>query len=175
MMFIFLLCIHAEIAFCFRGPHHPRSSISHHHYSPQSEIKLTQDDELLHDTLSLECCEYLRWTGVLNHHLSLKKLIHFLLCTVLFIIIAVMCYTSTHVDFEVEESHSFTVDAEVQLVDAPTKSAVTGHYCPVADHVSLEYVVKRAIAFEAGSQNDVYQPYAHNILQNENEQYKDRS
>ncbi|XP_032457830.1 multiple coagulation factor deficiency protein 2 homolog isoform X2 [Nasonia vitripennis] len=53
MMFIFLLCIHSEIAFSFRGPHHPRSSISHHHYSPQSEIKLTQDDELLHDTLHL--------------------------------------------------------------------------------------------------------------------------
>jgi len=45
------------ISFCFglatghfRGPHHPRSSVSHHHYTPETDaIKLTQDDELLHD------------------------------------------------------------------------------------------------------------------------------
>ncbi|XP_029658764.1 multiple coagulation factor deficiency protein 2 homolog [Formica exsecta] len=38
----------------FRGPHHPKSSISHHHYTPQNEIKLTQDSELLHDATHLK-------------------------------------------------------------------------------------------------------------------------
>ncbi|GAB1863965.1 Multiple coagulation factor deficiency protein 2-like protein [Camponotus japonicus] len=38
----------------FRGPHHPKSGISHHHYTPQNEIKLTQDSELLHDTTHLK-------------------------------------------------------------------------------------------------------------------------
>ncbi|KYN04295.1 Multiple coagulation factor deficiency protein 2 like protein [Cyphomyrmex costatus] len=39
----------------FRGPHHPRSSVSHHHYTPNSNtIKLTQDDELLHDATHLK-------------------------------------------------------------------------------------------------------------------------
>ncbi|KAG5308671.1 MCFD2 protein, partial [Acromyrmex insinuator] len=39
----------------FRGPHHPRSSVSHHHYTPDSDaIKLTQDDELLHDATHLK-------------------------------------------------------------------------------------------------------------------------
>ncbi|XP_012525242.1 multiple coagulation factor deficiency protein 2 homolog [Monomorium pharaonis] len=50
------------ISFClglttghFRGPHHPRSSVSHHHYVPEKDaIKLTQDDELLHDTTHLK-------------------------------------------------------------------------------------------------------------------------
>ncbi|KYN11314.1 Multiple coagulation factor deficiency protein 2 like protein [Trachymyrmex cornetzi] len=50
------------ISFClglvtghFRGPHHPRSSVSHHHYTPDSDaIKLTQDDELLHDATHLK-------------------------------------------------------------------------------------------------------------------------
>ncbi|KAH0548805.1 multiple coagulation factor deficiency protein 2 homolog [Cotesia glomerata] len=37
----------------FRGPHHPKSSVSHHHYTPQGDIKLTQDSELLHDTAHL--------------------------------------------------------------------------------------------------------------------------
>lgn len=32
-----------------RGPHHPKSTVSHHHYIPQNEVKLTQDSELLHD------------------------------------------------------------------------------------------------------------------------------
>ncbi|EZA46438.1 multiple coagulation factor deficiency protein 2 homolog [Ooceraea biroi] len=38
----------------FRGPHHPKSSVSHHHYKPQNDIKLTQDTELLHDTTHLK-------------------------------------------------------------------------------------------------------------------------
>ncbi|KAH0947178.1 hypothetical protein HN011_000192 [Eciton burchellii] len=38
----------------FRGPHHPRSGLSHHHYTPQNNIKLTQDTELLHDTTHLK-------------------------------------------------------------------------------------------------------------------------
>ncbi|XP_067203228.1 multiple coagulation factor deficiency protein 2 homolog isoform X2 [Linepithema humile] len=38
----------------FRGPHHPRSSVSHHHYTPQNEVKLTQDSELLHDATHLK-------------------------------------------------------------------------------------------------------------------------
>ncbi|XP_011697872.1 PREDICTED: multiple coagulation factor deficiency protein 2 homolog [Wasmannia auropunctata] len=39
----------------FRGPHHPRSSVSHHHYTPDTNaLKLTQDDQLLHDTTHLK-------------------------------------------------------------------------------------------------------------------------
>lgn len=39
-----------EFALGFRGPHHPKSGISHHHYAPQKDgLKLTQDTELLHD------------------------------------------------------------------------------------------------------------------------------
>ncbi|XP_011303917.1 multiple coagulation factor deficiency protein 2 homolog [Fopius arisanus] len=37
----------------FRGPHHPRGSVSHHHYTPQRDVKLTQDTQLLHDTAHL--------------------------------------------------------------------------------------------------------------------------
>ncbi|XP_063993369.1 multiple coagulation factor deficiency protein 2 homolog [Diachasmimorpha longicaudata] len=37
----------------FRGPHHPRGSASHHHYTPQRDVKLTQDAQLLHDTAHL--------------------------------------------------------------------------------------------------------------------------
>lgn len=37
-----------------RGPHHPKSTVSHHHYTPQTEIKLTQDSELLHDATHLK-------------------------------------------------------------------------------------------------------------------------
>ncbi|CAD1477732.1 unnamed protein product, partial [Heterotrigona itama] len=32
-----------------RGPHHPRSPVSHHHYAPQKDVKITQDAELLQD------------------------------------------------------------------------------------------------------------------------------
>lgn len=32
-----------------RGPHHPRSAVSHHHYAPQKDVKITQDTELLQD------------------------------------------------------------------------------------------------------------------------------
>jgi hypothetical protein len=39
-----------DVVSSFRGPHHPKSSISHHHYAPQGKLKLTQDEELLHDT-----------------------------------------------------------------------------------------------------------------------------
>ncbi|XP_034189627.1 multiple coagulation factor deficiency protein 2 homolog isoform X1 [Osmia lignaria lignaria] len=38
----------------FRGPHHPRSDISHHHYSPQKNIKITQDANLLQDATHLK-------------------------------------------------------------------------------------------------------------------------
>nr|XP_012135369.1 PREDICTED: multiple coagulation factor deficiency protein 2 homolog isoform X2 [Megachile rotundata]XP_012135370.1 PREDICTED: multiple coagulation factor deficiency protein 2 homolog isoform X2 [Megachile rotundata] len=37
----------------FRGPHHPRSAVSHHHYAPQKNIKITQDAELLQDATHL--------------------------------------------------------------------------------------------------------------------------
>lgn len=32
-----------------RGPHHPRSPVSHHHYVPQKDVKITQDAQLLQD------------------------------------------------------------------------------------------------------------------------------
>ncbi|XP_017878795.1 multiple coagulation factor deficiency protein 2 homolog isoform X2 [Ceratina calcarata] len=38
----------------FRGPHHPRNDASHHHYSPQKDVKITQDSELLHDATHLK-------------------------------------------------------------------------------------------------------------------------
>ncbi|XP_076180322.1 multiple coagulation factor deficiency protein 2 homolog [Ptiloglossa arizonensis] len=38
----------------FRGPHHPRSSVSHHHYSPQKNVKITQDANLLQDATHLK-------------------------------------------------------------------------------------------------------------------------
>ncbi|XP_006622108.1 multiple coagulation factor deficiency protein 2 homolog isoform X1 [Apis dorsata] len=37
-----------------RGPHHPRSAVSHHHYAPQKEVKITQDTELLQDATHLK-------------------------------------------------------------------------------------------------------------------------
>ncbi|XP_066583683.1 multiple coagulation factor deficiency protein 2 homolog [Prorops nasuta] len=55
MVPIFFLGFVISITSGLRGPHHPRGSISsHHHYSPQKEIKLTQDAELLHDTTHLQ-------------------------------------------------------------------------------------------------------------------------
>ncbi|KAK2582278.1 hypothetical protein KPH14_004621 [Odynerus spinipes] len=46
------LCI-ASVA-GLRGPHHPKSTVSHHHYSPQKDVKLTQDTNLLHDATHLK-------------------------------------------------------------------------------------------------------------------------
>ncbi|XP_016910772.3 multiple coagulation factor deficiency protein 2 homolog isoform X1 [Apis cerana] len=37
-----------------RGPHHPRSAVSHHHYAPQKDVKITQDTELLQDATHLK-------------------------------------------------------------------------------------------------------------------------
>ncbi|CAK9813087.1 Multiple coagulation factor deficiency protein 2 homolog [Anthophora plagiata] len=48
------------IGFCIgfsdglRGPHHPNSAVSHHHYSPQKGVKITQDAELLQDATHLK-------------------------------------------------------------------------------------------------------------------------
>ncbi|XP_015587113.1 multiple coagulation factor deficiency protein 2 homolog [Cephus cinctus] len=53
-LLVLFLTIWTEIAAGFRGPHHPSGSISHHHYVPQNEVKLTQDAELLHDTAHLK-------------------------------------------------------------------------------------------------------------------------
>ncbi|KZC11547.1 PREDICTED: multiple coagulation factor deficiency protein 2 homolog [Dufourea novaeangliae] len=38
----------------FRGPHHPRSAVSHHHYTPQKNVKITQDTNLLQDANHLK-------------------------------------------------------------------------------------------------------------------------
>ncbi|XP_011643434.1 multiple coagulation factor deficiency protein 2 homolog [Pogonomyrmex barbatus] len=54
MEIIFLISFCLGLATGFRGPHHPRSSVSHHHYTPQKEVKLTQDAELLHDATHLK-------------------------------------------------------------------------------------------------------------------------
>lgn len=48
----FVMCL--GVASGFRGPHHPKSSVSHHHYAPQKDVKLTQDSELLHDATHLK-------------------------------------------------------------------------------------------------------------------------
>lgn len=50
MIRIFLIGMCLGYTIAFRGPHHPRSSVSHHHYVPQGDVKLTQDSQLLHDT-----------------------------------------------------------------------------------------------------------------------------
>lgn len=50
MLFILVLtAVSVEPIRAFRGPHHPKSSVSHHHYVPIKDVKLTQDEELLHD------------------------------------------------------------------------------------------------------------------------------
>ncbi|XP_051176485.1 multiple coagulation factor deficiency protein 2 homolog [Leptopilina boulardi] len=69
MFLLLLISLHSGIAFGFRGPHHPQSSVSHHHYAPQKEIKLTQDAELLHDTSHLK-----EDMGPLADQLDLSKL-----------------------------------------------------------------------------------------------------
>lgn len=55
---ITILLIGSCVAFSngFRGPHHPQStgSGSHHHYSPQKNIKITQDTGLLQDATHLK-------------------------------------------------------------------------------------------------------------------------
>ncbi|XP_014476295.1 PREDICTED: multiple coagulation factor deficiency protein 2 homolog isoform X2 [Dinoponera quadriceps] len=50
-LWISLLMVYAN---GIRGPHHPKSTVSHHHYTPQNEIKLTQDSDLLHDATHLK-------------------------------------------------------------------------------------------------------------------------
>lgn len=52
-IFVISLCLGLTTGH-FRGPHHPKSSVSHHHYTPQKEIKLTEDSELLHDATWVE-------------------------------------------------------------------------------------------------------------------------
>ncbi|XP_035735147.1 multiple coagulation factor deficiency protein 2 homolog [Vespa mandarinia] len=52
LAFFLGLCIASAVG--LRGPHHPRSSVSHHHYSPHKGVKLTQDTELLHDATHLK-------------------------------------------------------------------------------------------------------------------------
>ncbi|KAJ8669843.1 hypothetical protein QAD02_001102 [Eretmocerus hayati] len=54
MIFIFMASFLVHSASTFRGPHHPKSSISHHHHVPKLETKLTQDQELLHDVSHLK-------------------------------------------------------------------------------------------------------------------------
>lgn len=54
MLLLLLISLHSGITLGFRGPHHPQSSVSHHHYAPQKDIKLTQDAQLLHDTSHLK-------------------------------------------------------------------------------------------------------------------------
>ncbi|XP_024873954.1 multiple coagulation factor deficiency protein 2 homolog [Temnothorax curvispinosus] len=52
---IFLISFYLGLATGhFRGPHHPKSSVSHHHHAPQNDVKLTQDAELLHDATHLK-------------------------------------------------------------------------------------------------------------------------
>ncbi|XP_012285003.1 multiple coagulation factor deficiency protein 2 homolog [Orussus abietinus] len=54
MILTILLGLCSGSTWAFRGPHHPRSSVSHHHYAPQKDVKLTQDAELLHDATHLK-------------------------------------------------------------------------------------------------------------------------
>ncbi|XP_076765401.1 multiple coagulation factor deficiency protein 2 homolog [Xylocopa sonorina] len=49
---VIVLCVGASDG--FRGPHHPRSAASHHHYAPQKDVKITQDAQLLQDTTHLK-------------------------------------------------------------------------------------------------------------------------
>ncbi|XP_033209156.1 multiple coagulation factor deficiency protein 2 homolog [Belonocnema kinseyi] len=69
MLVWLLISFYSGVALGFRGPHHPRSSVSHHHYSPQKEVKLTQDAELLHDASHLK-----EDMGPLADKLDLSKL-----------------------------------------------------------------------------------------------------
>lgn len=52
LVFLFGLCI--AFAAGLRGPHHPKCTVSHHHYTAHKDVKLTQDIELLHDATHLE-------------------------------------------------------------------------------------------------------------------------
>ncbi|XP_031849282.1 multiple coagulation factor deficiency protein 2 homolog [Nomia melanderi] len=54
MITIILISLYAGFSNGFRGPHHPRSAVSHHHYSPQKNVKITQDTNLLQDTTHLK-------------------------------------------------------------------------------------------------------------------------
>ncbi|XP_076652157.1 multiple coagulation factor deficiency protein 2 homolog [Halictus rubicundus] len=54
MLTIILMVLYMGLSNGFRGPHHPRGAISHHHYAPQKDIKITQDANLLHDATHLK-------------------------------------------------------------------------------------------------------------------------
>lgn len=54
MVAIFLITLWVGLSSGFRGPHHPKSSVSHHHYAPQKNVKITQDAELLQDATHLK-------------------------------------------------------------------------------------------------------------------------
>ncbi|XP_048511075.1 multiple coagulation factor deficiency protein 2 homolog isoform X3 [Athalia rosae] len=55
MLLPILLGVIVDFAIGFRGPHHPKSGVSHHHYAPQQDgLKITQDTELLHDASHLK-------------------------------------------------------------------------------------------------------------------------
>ncbi|XP_034943458.1 multiple coagulation factor deficiency protein 2 homolog [Chelonus insularis] len=69
MLMILLLGLHLQSSWGFRGPHHPQSSVSHHHYAPQADVKLTHDSQLLHDTAHLA-----EDMNNLGEHLDLSKM-----------------------------------------------------------------------------------------------------
>ena len=49
MLSLITLLLFLNTTFGFRGPHHPRGEAKRHHYIPKNDIRLTQDEELLHD------------------------------------------------------------------------------------------------------------------------------
>ncbi|XP_011505808.1 PREDICTED: multiple coagulation factor deficiency protein 2 homolog [Ceratosolen solmsi marchali] len=69
MLVLLLIVFVLNVASSFRGPHHPRSSISHHHYTPQGHVKLTQDEELLHDTMHIK-----EDLGALGNQIDISKM-----------------------------------------------------------------------------------------------------
>ncbi|XP_046625867.1 multiple coagulation factor deficiency protein 2 homolog isoform X1 [Neodiprion virginianus] len=70
MLLLVLAGLFVEFSVGFRGPHHPKSGISHHHYAPQKDgLKLTQDAELLHDASHLK-----EDLGALADQLDLSKM-----------------------------------------------------------------------------------------------------
>ncbi|XP_078043219.1 multiple coagulation factor deficiency protein 2 homolog isoform X2 [Augochlora pura] len=54
MITIILMVLYAGFSNGLRGPHHPRSTVSHHHYAPQKDVKITQDTNLLQDATHLK-------------------------------------------------------------------------------------------------------------------------
>ncbi|KAK0180286.1 hypothetical protein PV327_005946 [Microctonus hyperodae] len=69
MIFIILFVGCLQFTVGFRGPHHPRSAVSHHHYTPQSGVKITEDSQLLHDTAHL-----VEDLGSFGEHLDVSKM-----------------------------------------------------------------------------------------------------